>query len=212
MNVVGQIVQGVELKPEAEEVVAAAELDLATGFLQVRPEHHEGLGQAAFLGFGISGWQHGTAEITERFQPVNDITALDPAMITVSRQGKGIGARMYNTPQAVDGSAEHPDQVGMYQFSVDTIRDYTRIPMRLAVKHAFLVAVSQLLGTERAMFINDSRQGETSALLYGQTIDGHRQRQQSNARPSAVPERFMVIRDPNVVFELAGLYEKSAAS
>lgn len=211
MSVPEAIIQGVTIKPGAEEMVHAAELDPATGFLRVDSDHLEGLGQAAFIGFGVSGWQQGTTEVAESFEPVNAITLLDPELVTVARQGKGIGARVYNTPQALDGTAESPERIGMYSFSVDEVEDYTGRPIRLAAKQVFLAGASRLLGTERAMFINDSRQGETDALLYDQTIDGRRRRQQGTEGPSAVPERLMVVRNPNVTFELVGLYEKTAA-
>jgi|SRR6185312_12508025 len=212
MSVAEQIVEDVAVKPEAEELVRAAELDSETGFLQIDPDRLEGLGQTAFIGFGVSGWQHGTADVAERFRPWNSITCLDPELVTVGRQGKGVGARVYNTPQALDGTAERPDQIGMYRFSVDGVKDYTGRPIRLAAKQAFLIAASTLLGTKRAMFINDNREGEASALLYDQTLDGQWRRRQGDEGASAVPERLMVVRDPRVILELIGTYEKSAAS
>lgn len=210
------ILEGVNLSPELEASRDAIRYDTGLGFLttDVSPTERE-LGQKTLLGFGVSGWQKGIDEVEESFRGITTISDLAPDVLTIGRQGKGIGPRLYNTPQALSATAEQPSTVGMYAFNInpqlilDKRRATDKTPvgkMRRVMEHGWLKLAGGLLGETRAIYTADQRLGEAEAVLYSQTPHGERQQIKSQQPSSTVSEELMIVRRPNTVFTKIGEY------
>lgn len=202
-----QVMHGVEFRSIPDGIV---DLHKKTGFLVVSGEWGETTGGQchSFIGFGVSGWQEGRNEVADTFQTVTALIDIEKDLRTVDRQGKGIGARMYNTPQAVAGAAEQYEHVGAYVFSLDPhkIRDMRRGRVAQALHHGSLKAAAMLLGEETAIEIQDRRLRGNHGLLYDQTIAGQREKRQHRQPDSAIPERMIVLTKPGAIATKIGDY------
>jgi hypothetical protein len=210
-NLEQSILAGTSVKPEFEEALQNAYFHKSLGFLAVS---HEALpvdpGETVLLGWANSGWQRGTVAAEEEFTGVTDILGIDPDLRTVARQGKGTGARAYNTPQALAGAAEDMEAGGLYAFAVnlDRLGDkrYGAAQQRVRSVLGQKVLPKLLGGAEYFLTINDQKTEVFDGVLYNQTPDGKKQKTRKGVGESPVPEQFMVVRRPNTTFVKIGEY------
>lgn len=203
MSVTEQLFDGVVIKPEYEGIENHTEYNTKRGFLETGYSALQDVGRVTLLGFGVSGWQHGTTELADAFEPITSPFRLPPATVTLARQVKGIGARMYNTAQALAATADQPSEIGMYAFSVDPTYvwdkrrsiDHTPMGKFLRVgQHGWLKFAEVCLGTGNVIHVVDTKLGEAEAVLYNQTPSGERQKRKNQAEASVIPEEMMVVR------------------
>ncbi|HXR50291.1 MAG TPA: hypothetical protein VN778_04675, partial [Verrucomicrobiae bacterium] len=174
------------------------------------------------VGFGVSGWQKGTDAVDEVMEPIteyDDLAALgDPSLTSIDRIGKGIGPRLYNTPQALVGTEENPRRIGAYKLWLDvaSVWDFrlTLDPetpagqgIRIA-KQAYFRAYARLRGERKAAQHIHSGHLSRQAFMHHQTPTGLRLEKQRRAAPSAIPEAFLVIRNPNLRAYKIGEYTR----
>jgi len=202
MSVTEKLFDGVALKPQYDGLAERSDYNDALGFMETDFGPLRETGRVTLLGFGVSGWQQGTADVADSFEPITSQFRLAGEMLTLDRQGKGIGARMYNTAQALAATAEQPSEVGLYAFAVDLAAlwdkrrsiDHTLAGKLLRIgQHGWLKLAALGLGTERVIQVVDSKQGEAEAVLYNQTPRGERQKDQNHSQPSVVTEELMIV-------------------
>lgn len=209
MGIEQDILAGTGIKPEFEEAIKSAHFNRSIGFLTVS---HEVLPVAPddtiVLGWANSGWQKGKVEAAEEFTGITDILGIAPELRTTARQGKGTGARPYNTPQALAGAAENIEVAGLYAFAVnlDWLKDKrygtAQQLIRSILGHKVL---PKLLGGEvYFLTINDQKTEVFDGVLYNQTLDGKKQKARKGVGASVVPEQFMVVRRPKTTFIKVG--------
>jgi hypothetical protein len=219
-----RILDGVQFDEHHQSVPDCTMVDERLGFLaiaQCKP-NVEGDRHLTVVGFGVSGWQKGTDAVEDVIEPIteyDDLAALgDPSLTSIDRIGKGIGPRLYNTPQALAGTAENPRRIGAYKLWFDTanIWDYrlTLDPetqagqgIRIA-KHAYFRAYARLRGERKAAQHIHAGQLSRQAFIHHQTPAGLRLERQRGAPPSLIPEAFLVIRNPNLRAYKIGEYAR----
>ena len=124
MPITKDIIRGTVFEPEYYELAVRSRFDEHLSFL-VADSRSEQPGEwiCDVIGFGEGYWQVG---LTETEVPTDvDIDAntelqyVPKELRTLSRHSRGVGPRLYNSPQALRGTVEDPSRVGAYLISID---------------------------------------------------------------------------------------------
>jgi hypothetical protein len=212
-----EIFEGVELDGRHDYLHNSAPYSRDFGFSYIHQDRVGGAPQIKFVGFGVAGWQEGTPELSEEFTSITEFNELKPDMREGGRVLKGVGARIYNTPQALRGTAEDPKDIGAYEFTVDPdviyddrYSDTTWSQVLRIGRQVLREGSGKILGLERTVDLIHRSQGKKDAVLTSQTPAGLRQQERRGAKhTSVVPEEFMIIRNALVSLKKIGEYHRS---
>lgn len=214
-----EILAGVDVRPNYHDLVERSCYDGELGFLAAdfRTTLVQGVGRATLLGFGVKGWQDGRDSLEEPVRPRTLLYEITPRLRTAARQGKGVGPRFYNTPQALRGTAEDPEIIGLYKFDLnfDRIKDMSHPwdgsllgSVRHTVRYAQQCAEEVTRGIDAVVNRVHAQQGSVDAVIYNQTADAHRKEGERQAERSPVPERLLILRNSSIIPMLIGTYTR----
>jgi hypothetical protein len=183
------------------------------GFLQIS-ESVLAARSLRLAGFGAPISRDGGFDTAKLVHPLVDFAELPEEACTIDAQGKGVGPRMYNTPQAAHGLANLPEVFGAYVFEVDRgdLLDkrateggrLTRI-----ARHASRMIRS--VGNVEGVVAGVHRQyGEAGAVLFTQPPRADlRQRTERHAEnPADVPAEFIIVRSAAITLRRIGTAER----
>lgn len=222
---VEQLLQDVTFEPTWEGLPPRIGLHQEYGYLTVSGESAN-IGDVTLLGFGLSGWQKGTLDIDPEFIGITDYDELPPesGVRTISRQGKGVGARLYNTGQALAATQENPKRAGLYAFTVcgehiislqqpedaTLFRKFQRV-----AQHAgkIIRSFEYANGDEAARHIAERAHQEygraAEFIILSQTVHGGLRAAMRRADDSPIPEALGIVRKPNTQFTRVGVFTRS---
>lgn len=211
------------------ELAEQLEIDHKLGFLAVDAQ----------LNFLVVQHPHRHAETTivgfsdqmpgEEQRVAHSITELDKLPVRLQkadRQAKGVGARLYNVPEALSGTQENPDVVHAYAVALDRIEvldlrhkwHRSRIgQVALMGRHAARLAESKVLGlphlTERLHAAFERANPHVKAVIQPlpPRSDLRRAIRGYGANPVLDPS-FLLIRDPNLGIQRVGSYTRPGIS
>lgn len=176
-------------------------------------------GEVTVLGF--SGIPNDAAAVPAVTYSTTEYADLPPEAQRVHLVGKGVGMRLYNTPQALEGLANPPERIGAYTVTLNThpgrlldtrqASDGTlggkshrvaRHLGRMVYSHAedlavLTHAIHKAYGSADAVLISQPPLPRLRELVRG-------------ARPP-VPSAFLIIRNPHVPLFGAGEYDPDYA-
>lgn len=218
MATAGDVLQGVQFNNLHSHVPEEAELNRALGFLVLGGITAHNIGPfVAVLGFGVPGWQRGTDALPVHANSITHLQGIPPDYRTIARQGKGVGIRMYNTPQALGGTAENPERIGAYVFTIDPqqVYDARRSSDRTLAGKARrdwlyhqLAQTAEVNGINAAVDLVHGMIGDVDVALYNQTPDREHRQKRCRQPQSVIHEAFMVIRNPAITLIKAGEYRR----
>lgn len=154
-----------------------------------------------FIGFGSPFSRNGGIDNDELVTPITDLRQLHPHDQTVDKQGKGVGARIYNSPEATLGILDVPDVVGAYALTLNlaNILDMRRkqgTTTARILRHASRI-VRARVGTLDAL-VDSIHQGfgDAEAVLYSQPPRAalRQERERISPSPATLPAEFMIVR------------------
>lgn len=229
------ILTGVTTFPDYAERIAAAYFDGYRGFL-ITPDRLalEGIKRRVstvretIIAFGVSGWQDGTDAVEDKLIPKTGLQDYCDASLRVpGRVNRGVGPRLYNTLQAVRGTQEDYPLIGAYALSVRQGEEYVfdgrrsddftrRGQLRQKARYAAFVGQAWRHGLEAAVETVHARQasgrprGALDIAVYHQPARGQALKAKREAAASAVPEQMLIVRNPNLVAYLVGVYQRPA--
>lgn len=196
-----------ELKPDFDP--SAFRHDHDTGFY-IGAAATEGL--ARFVGFGAPfgrASEGGGFDQAEVVHPLTDFEDLPSEHWNSAKQGKGIGPRMHNAPEAVLGQPGGlPDSLGIYTFDMDPERILIlkdRGALRTILRHAGVLVRSASGGLERVTQRVHESYGEHQAVLWRQPPRAVA-RQFARGGSLSTPPKFMIIRDQDIDLYRVGSY------
>ncbi len=221
MAAAADVLRGVTFNEIYGHVPEEARLDEALGFITLGGLTSRSFAPyVALIGFGVPGWQLGTDDVPGSADSITDLYKIPEGLRTVDRQGKGVGVRLYNTPQALGGTAENPERIGAYTFAIDPNRIHdARRPhdrtflgqVRRGAQHVSKIRLERRKGIDAVVRRVHAEQGWVDVALYNQTPDAERQRARRGQPESVIPEEFMIIRDSAIGLRKAGEYHRSSA-
>jgi hypothetical protein len=201
------ILERTVITPVYEEAVHNAVFNPRLGFLatqqamiQKDPE------ETVLLGWANSAWQRGGVDTEDTFMNMASPFAIDPELFTLNRQGKGTGARLYNTAQALGGAADIQKTAGLYAVAVNLnyLGEKRAGMVRQYMRGAGLIGAVALLGRDRTIMAVNHKTDVFDGVLYSQTPDGKKQKREKGISDSPVSEQFMVVRKPGAIFYKVG--------
>lgn len=205
------LLESTELLPYYESAVRTATFQPKIGFLMTGQDIiHKGANEMLLFGWANSAWQRGGTGARDVFCSIAeypyDFLASRPEINTLNRHGKGTGARLYNTPQALCGAADAQETAGMYAVAIDLDRlDDRRAGMvRQYVRAGGLKAAAALFGDGQIISRVNYETADYDGILYNQTPDGKRYKRRRQIPDSPVPEQFMVVRRDYATFYKVG--------
>lgn len=188
------------------------------GFLEVS-ELSAAVNGLRLVGFGLPVAREGGVNNDSTVRPITDFRELPDANRTVAQQGKGVGARMYNLPQALAGSWTLPAEVGAFAFTVDPARllDARAVqgsrPARI-MRHAGRIARAKLFGLEK---LTDRIHEQYEEAAHAQGLEGVdavelempplpelRQAGHGVRNPEGIKPQFIIIRNPDITLRRVG--------
>lgn len=149
-------------------------------------------------------------EPPDKVESITTLDKLPPDQRVVERQGKGVGPRLYNTPEGVMSAHEEPYKVGAYLFNVGEAvildarkpGDYTKWGKMLRIaSHAGRVIEAALKphGLKKITDRVHESYGQADLVLMNQPPNPAR-RQHARGyldRPNCSPS-FMIVRNPDL--------------
>jgi hypothetical protein len=192
----------------------------STGYFQMRNGRHaedELTDGARFLGFGVPFNGAGGFDTGEEITPITELSALAENHQKVDLQGKGVGPRMYNSPQAAEGFTELPDWLGAYVFSVRPdrlldLRDSEGSKISRIARHAGRMVSSAVGGLDKVVNNLHRSYGDTDAVLMTQPPRAAMRQSMERHQPDleGVPAEFMIIRNSLVTLTRVGTVRRTA--
>jgi hypothetical protein len=217
MNTVNTLLRDVTLGREYQDLAELTDHDHDLGFMVTEHPLIHKAGELTLLGFGVSGWQQDTHEVADSFEAVTTLEDLAPEVLTIARQGKGIGARLYNSVQELAATAEQPTVVGLYAAALDAEqpildkrrdKDHSMFGQLLRVRyHGWLKLVELYTSPEMAIRVATDEQAHRQAILYNQTVAGERRKRRTHAEPSPIPGELLIYRRPGIALTKVGEYK-----
>ncbi len=217
-----KIVEGVQFNPDFN--TASLQFNDRLGFLTV-PQEYSGQPPAKLasfslrlLGFGASRSREGGFDMGDSVRPLVHFNDLHPADRTIDKQGKGVGPRLYNTPQAALGLTDIPEEFGAFLFDVDphtlldTRRDQGNTVTRIG-RHAGRILRSKIFKLENVVNdIHESFDG-ADAVLYSQPPRAAIRQINERQAPDTegVSGEFIIVRNEGITLHKVGTYITSAA-
>jgi len=206
-DLVEQLLNGVVMDPGFENLAHETTVNPDWNFMETTnpllDAERDSEADKTLLGFGVSGWQLGSDEVAMEFRTRTLLFNIPGDMLTIDRQGKGTGARLYNTAQALAGAEERAKRIGLYAFTVNNRAIYDRRrkidsnPIGKALRvgnHIGLTVSAWLFNPFNAASVVNNHLGEAEAVIYNQTVAGERQKKQDNAPSSPTDEALLVYR------------------
>ncbi len=212
-----KILEGVELEPGLEGVSRPYSPSLGFAYTQSTcgPNGY-------FMSMiGFSGDRQASFVVPESDGDIRSATHFDDLLSderTIKMQARGIGTRMYNTPQACLGTGEGY-QINAYAFDIDVdkivdrrhFNDY-RGRMGQLFRQLGRVAQARVMGLEPTIDSIHESFGEpedVDAVLYNQSLTMERQQVKVGIeQTSGIHPAFMVIRNPQIVMHKIGEYRQ----
>jgi hypothetical protein len=184
-----------------DDYLKLLEWDADLGFMrQIGSEHENGVVVVGFC--NAQSTPPEKSMLPSIITPRTRYSQLTEEERSIDLQGKGVGPRLYNTPEAVTGLKEYSRIIGMYSVEID--RDHildTRKPSDFTVlgklgriaRHAGIVVQSKLMSVRSALedIHGDFPEG-TQAVLYNQPPNARRR---EHTTKLGVSPEFIVIRD-----------------
>lgn len=155
----------------------------------------------SFVGFGAPYSSVGGMDNDELITPITGLRQLHPGDQTVDKQGKGVGPRMYNTPEAALGTSDIPDVIGAYIFALNLARilDMRRrqggTPIRI-LRHASRMVKSRVGSLDGLVDSIHRSFGDAEAVLYSQPPRAalRQECERRSQSPPGMPAEFMIVR------------------
>lgn len=178
-------------------------------FLEVA-EAETAINGLRLVGFGLPLSRFGGIHMGTGIRPITEFRELPHENRTVTQQGKGVGARMYNVPQALAGSWTVPDKVGVYTFDIDPSR---LLDARAAqgsrvtrlVRHAGRITRAKLFGLDKLVESIHASYGDVDAVeLEMPPLPELRQLGHGVHNPAGIKPQFIIIRNPNIILHRVG--------
>lgn len=214
---------------EADKILNGVELDT-----ELRGESHlysPGLGYACLqmakkgdhnyiTAIGFTGQRQKSISVKEgAIRSVTELNLLQDEERSIKMQARGVGTRMYNTPQACLGTGEG-DAISAYVFDVevDKIVDRrsfldgtNRGRIAQAARQAGRILQTKVMGLEATVDKIHASFGDPSevdAVLYGQSATMEREQHKLGGveQPEGIAPAFMVIRNPHIIMHKVGEY------
>jgi len=163
MPITKQFIEGVHFDETYQELAERARFDERTGFLVADRNEQLSKPVADVIGFGVGYWQVGLNDLGEEgewIEPNTELRFVPKDLRILSRHHRGVGPRLFNTPQALRATEEDPSRIGAYIVSVhpqnvvDMRRPEDNKPeghKRLRRQYLGQLALSKILGLERVV-------------------------------------------------------------
>jgi hypothetical protein len=189
------------------------EFDETLGFICEPPNVHSPT--IRVLGFVMT---HNPSDLRTILHSTTNFAALGAEEQSVDRQGKGVGLRLYNTPQGPQGLREYAPYVGAY--SIQLGRDH--IVDTRCTSDDNLIGKARLIGRQLGVEMRARRHGVEAAIeavhqkfpigtqgvLYNQpphaALRAQKRRAQTRQTALQTPSSFMVIRDATLALTRQG--------
>jgi hypothetical protein len=207
---INEILAGVEFYPGFD----SAQLRPNEGweYLEI-PDAAAEEGALRLIGFGSPRARTGGFDLNQTVNSIVRLEDLHESARSIDLQGKGVGARMYNTPAASTGLTDAPARQGVYIFDIDpeAIDDRRTTEggklLRIA-RHGSRIIRAATGELDEVVDAIHAQSGDKEAVLHAQppraawrqTIQRHA------ASPDQVPAEFMIIRSPDIALRRIGEY------
>lgn len=204
---VSAITQGVHFDPEFN--TDALRYNHELGFIQV-DELSAAVNGLRLVGFGLPLSRAGGINAAKDVQPITRFSELPEANRKVAQQGKGVGARMYNVPQALAGGWSMPAEVGVYTFDIrpDRLLDARNTQgsrLTRIARHAGRIAHAKVSGLEKLVDRIHASYGDVDAVeLEMPPLPELRQAGHGVHNPEGVKPQFIIIRNPRITLHRIG--------
>ena len=212
-----EILAGADIAEQYQAGMATAAVDHDLGFIVASDLGKVHGDRIMLVGFAVSGWQFGQDWVGDKISPIVDFRHLPAIVHVAARQAKGVGPRLYNTAQALGGTAENPDHIGIYAFQIrpdkicDERKRYDRTIPGMVLRGVQYRCLAGRAGKhheqlDAVVASVHKRQGKVDAVLLNQTPDAWLKQRRRHLPRSPIPEEFMIIRNPRVVARKIGDY------
>ncbi|MDB5181436.1 MAG: hypothetical protein JWP13_199 [Candidatus Saccharibacteria bacterium] len=174
---------------------------LLGNFLQVAQNgaHHS---QVTLLGFGAPFAREGGFDQGRVVDPILELDEVPQKFRSIDLQGKGVGPRMYNTPQAALGyTALPPNHLNAYVFdicpsAVKDVRPSEGSTLQRIMKHASRIVDSRRRSLEGVVDDIHADYDDAGVVLMTQPPNAARRerRRREHDYVPEVPSEFLIIR------------------
>lgn len=187
------------------------------GFIQLNPDYLaiDGL---RLLGFGAPLSRDGGFDAANTVTPIVNFDDLAAEDRTIDINGKGVGPRMYNTPQAAHGLAELPPSFGAYTFDIQTdphhLRDMREVvgnKLTQVARHGGRI-VRGLTESGRRKIVSGIHEeyGSADAVLLPQPprADIRQRVERHSENPDGMPAEFIIVRNAAITLRRVGTVQR----
>jgi len=190
-----QVIRGVQF--DASFDISSIAIDNQLGFLTVTSPTDSS--RLNLLGFGSAFDRDGGFVEGDITDPILNLHDLPPQYQTIDLQGKGVGPRMYNSPQAALGYTELPRTIGAYVFTIDPnktkdLRTEEGSKARRIGRHGLRIVRTKIQGLDDVVDSVHEGYGDNEAVLMTQPPRAVLRQKEFDEPKPGIPEELIIIR------------------
>jgi len=190
-----QVIRGVQFNTSFD--ISNIDIDNQLGFLTVASPTDSS--RRNLLGFGSAFDRNGGFVEGDITDPILDLDDLPLQYRNIDLQGKGVGPRMYNSPQAALGFTQLPRTIGAYVFTIDPdkIKDLRTVEGPKAQRigrHALRIVRTKLQGLDGVVDAIHAGYGNSEAVLMTQPPRAVLRQKEFDEPKPGIPEELIIIR------------------
>ena len=194
---------------ELRDYLPKVHVHSSLGFLTLQQDVDAIPGHVNIVGFGTPlTWCHDTA--SQEVQPTTQLEGVPENLRTIDLQGKGVGPRLYNSPEAYMGLKHPAETIGVFSSTLERkrildLRQKSGGALTRIATHASRMVRSARTSLEEVVDEIHSYYGDAQAVLMTQPPQpALRQMIRGHRPPSFLGSEFMIIRDPAVRLKQIG--------
>lgn len=211
MKSAAQILENVDFRNEYD--LSKFKQHEALGFISLTGGAHREDGTDTVIGFGNPFSRDGGFDESDRVTPIVNLHEVPEEFATVSLQGKGVGPRMYPTPQAAAGYTPRPDVLGVFSFDIHSedlldLRGKEGNSAGRILEHAWKIRRSQEdeQGLQEVVDAVHASYGAAQVVIRTEPPRAMLRRvvERRQLSPRGWPKQFAIIRSEDIPLERIG--------